>query len=645
MALANIAVLLAQRGLKVLTVDWDLEAPGLERYFADCSRKNAGEEDGAGLLDLLMQAKAASSPSDWPDWRQYVTVIDTPIGELATILAGRGDKNYATDLENFDWSDFFDNHEGGDFFEMLREDWIREYDVTLIDSRTGFTDSGGVCTIQMPDVLIAVFTASHQSLYGLRDAVQMAQDARQNLEYDRMPLLVLPLASRWDGRAELDESREWLERIAKTLGHFYDSWLPSDYDPIQILERTKVPHVAHFSFGEKLPAISHGTTDPELPGYAYDAYATLISTEFKDADQLIIGPPSGRGTKRADRITPKARINKQKETVSLIRRKYILKITAIFAIILLATICFRQFSDHLDMQNKPLKQINIPRESIDNSGNISINIDKSGNISINNIDELGNISGNNIDELGNISDKNWDFITNTSAKLYFTPGETVKFKFEHNSPKRMTLVIYNNNQKILVSKENPLNPWESEFIVGRSGIAYMRISYHMEVGHNSPSWVNFPYFKKNEIPLEIGSRWDAIVTFYTKSRAPEFDKNDVEGTETDWEMIKDESLKLYLTPNKFAAFKFEHDSSHRIDARFYNNNRKSLIGKENPPNPWKGDFQVDNSGIVYVRLSYYVGGDVGWESYPYEINQYDPLVISSKYNSKITLFINYIVFD
>ena len=29
MAMANVAVLLAQRGLRVLAVDWDLEAPGL----------------------------------------------------------------------------------------------------------------------------------------------------------------------------------------------------------------------------------------------------------------------------------------------------------------------------------------------------------------------------------------------------------------------------------------------------------------------------------------------------------------------------------------------------------------------------------------------------------------------------------------
>ena len=49
MALANIAVLLARRGLKVLMVDWDFEAPGLDRYFSYFSL----ETKGAGLLRML----------------------------------------------------------------------------------------------------------------------------------------------------------------------------------------------------------------------------------------------------------------------------------------------------------------------------------------------------------------------------------------------------------------------------------------------------------------------------------------------------------------------------------------------------------------------------------------------------------------
>ena len=34
MALANISILLAQWGKRILVVDWDLEAPGLEHYFS-----------------------------------------------------------------------------------------------------------------------------------------------------------------------------------------------------------------------------------------------------------------------------------------------------------------------------------------------------------------------------------------------------------------------------------------------------------------------------------------------------------------------------------------------------------------------------------------------------------------------------------
>ena len=33
MALANVAWILASNGLKVLVVDWDLDSPGLHKYF------------------------------------------------------------------------------------------------------------------------------------------------------------------------------------------------------------------------------------------------------------------------------------------------------------------------------------------------------------------------------------------------------------------------------------------------------------------------------------------------------------------------------------------------------------------------------------------------------------------------------------
>src|SRR5262245_24413706 len=51
MALANVAVLVARMNRKVLVVDWDLEAPGLEKYLAPVLQ--SAERTTPGLIDLI----------------------------------------------------------------------------------------------------------------------------------------------------------------------------------------------------------------------------------------------------------------------------------------------------------------------------------------------------------------------------------------------------------------------------------------------------------------------------------------------------------------------------------------------------------------------------------------------------------------
>ena len=58
MALASVATLLSQMGRKVLMVDFDLEAPGLERYFADLGAiVGRRDEIAARDVDLLDEHK------------------------------------------------------------------------------------------------------------------------------------------------------------------------------------------------------------------------------------------------------------------------------------------------------------------------------------------------------------------------------------------------------------------------------------------------------------------------------------------------------------------------------------------------------------------------------------------------------------
>jgi tetratricopeptide (TPR) repeat protein len=60
MALANVAEIMYRRGLKVLVIDFDLEAPGLERYFDVSHAVNSADdvERKRGLIDLLVSYNA-----------------------------------------------------------------------------------------------------------------------------------------------------------------------------------------------------------------------------------------------------------------------------------------------------------------------------------------------------------------------------------------------------------------------------------------------------------------------------------------------------------------------------------------------------------------------------------------------------------
>jgi len=306
MALANVAVLLARRGLKVLAVDWDLEAPGLERYFANFVQR----ESGRGLLRLFMDAAAGGSPEldDGP----YRSIVECEAPHPITLLAsGRElDPDYSRSLEHFDWSGFFSLHRGGDFVERLRDRWRADFDIVLIDSRTGLSDTGGICTIQLPDVVVAMFTANFQSVYGVRDVMRLAQHARQGLAYDRMPLTVLPLPARW-GMQEFQETQIWLSKVVDAMQEFFDDWLPKPLTARDVIERLRLPQQDFFSFGERLAVVEQGVADPAGLGFVYDRVAAVLQNNFAGIDKLLgiaaetlpasQAPPGARPADRPDR--------------------------------------------------------------------------------------------------------------------------------------------------------------------------------------------------------------------------------------------------------------------------------------------------------------------------------------------------------
>ncbi len=313
MALANIAVLLARQQYKVLVVDWDLEAPGLEYFFKDfIPLKKVMESQG--IIDILHNVKADGTIDQSLHWAElclpvYVSENSAPIHFLGS---GKRDEEYFNKVRNLDINTFYNEQKGGFFIESLRSEWKQAYDFILIDSRTGITDIGGICTIQLPDILVLLFTATEQSLKGVIDVGKKANVARQKLPVDRYTLLCLPVPCRFDSADEFIISQEWLDRFEQELFCFYDYWLPDSIKRREFIEKTKIPYTAYFSFGEKLPVVEQGTTDPHSIGYAYETLSFLLVEKLAldSIEQLI--------TRRYARDTPWSELSQKRHLVKLI---------------------------------------------------------------------------------------------------------------------------------------------------------------------------------------------------------------------------------------------------------------------------------------------------------------------------------------
>lgn len=279
MGLANVAALLSKWRRKVLIIDWDLEAPGIESYFESYAPISNIRKERPGVIDLVHSIRSG----DAIDWRDCL--ISVPLKsrktfesaeELKIISAGRDDGQYVSRVQNTDWGEMFRSRDLGIHLETLRNEWKDTFDFILIDSRTGITDIGGVCTIHLPDVLVAWFTTNETSVRGIKHVADQARAQQNDLPFDRNPLFVLPVPSRDESRSEVKRAAYWQERFAQQFGSFYREWLPKNVEPSNVVERLRIPYIPYWSTEEKLPVVEEGTSDPSGIGQAYDLLSRLI---------------------------------------------------------------------------------------------------------------------------------------------------------------------------------------------------------------------------------------------------------------------------------------------------------------------------------------------------------------------------------
>ena len=172
-ALVNVAVELAKSGRSVLLVDFDLEAPGLDTFDLLSNTRNVG-----GIVQFVTDYVDNKTP---PNVGEYV--YEAPMsadeklglkGKIWVMPAGRRDSGYDRLLSQIHWQSLYSEMEGFLLFEDLKKQWDKTYspDYVLIDSRTGHTDVGGICTRQLADLVVLLFTPNDQNLMGLPPIVK-----------------------------------------------------------------------------------------------------------------------------------------------------------------------------------------------------------------------------------------------------------------------------------------------------------------------------------------------------------------------------------------------------------------------------------------------------------------------------------------
>ncbi|MEN5071000.1 AAA family ATPase [Stenotrophomonas sp. TWI1183] len=266
MALANLAYLAASHHKKVLVMDWDLEAPGLLYYFRGLSNPEVMEtaKHSEGVLNVMWEwyrsvEKLSDSEemdalieafADGARFSQRVHPISDPqaisfAGELHYMGPGSprvevgadGSVPYSQALSSFPWQLLFKESAGGVLIKLWRR-WAKaNYDLVLIDSRTGLADVAGLCTMQMPDEVALCLVLNRQNIDGTGKVAASIREARGN----KVGLRAIPMrVARADTSEESDARARALAVLAKS-GAFTAEEVTRDFAQLSVSASDNVP--------------------------------------------------------------------------------------------------------------------------------------------------------------------------------------------------------------------------------------------------------------------------------------------------------------------------------------------------------------------------------------------------------------------
>lgn len=287
MALANVAWALATNNERVLVIDWDLEAPGLHRYFHPFL-SDPDQKESLGLIDRVWHyveeldggttdRKNRFRSADCSDIVQALDIPGMSKGCLDFIGAGKQNEQYSEKVVGLDWNGFYLRFDGEAFIDHLI-DWARRsYSHILIDSRTGVADTAGICTTQVPDLLVMCLVYNRQSIDGTASVAKSIVEARKRRGSERLKTEFVPC--RVEDRSSVEAARRYATHRLTQVAREDRSRLERD------LRRAEIRHYPWCAFEEKLAVFEEF---PDDKGSLLEAMHSLASRVAHDGKKLKV---------------------------------------------------------------------------------------------------------------------------------------------------------------------------------------------------------------------------------------------------------------------------------------------------------------------------------------------------------------------
>lgn len=294
-AVANVAPVLSRAGYRVLIVDFDLEAPGIHRYFnlpdSECQRGvvelvedwKTSLERGAPQLPVLppfleprFEPLSLISGETLTAAQVRDRILGTPtIGRetpleawVKLLPAGRLDDTYRSRAAAIDWAALYRRPEWRAFFGWFKKTLSEQADIVLIDSRAGVTDMGALCLFALADRVVFLTPPTHQGLDGVLATAR-------HLRPETKALLVV---SRVSADADRTHLGHWLHSARLKAAELPNTWLDvrTAKEASEMVDRWQLPEVPVHAVGEplvRLRMLERGITQDVLA----DAYQKLGS--------------------------------------------------------------------------------------------------------------------------------------------------------------------------------------------------------------------------------------------------------------------------------------------------------------------------------------------------------------------------------